>query len=82
LMPVAESAHVRLLLTSSCEGLVTVNAGHLRQAFFHLLGFALDSCAAGAEVRITAAEDEGATQVVVRRDCAAATGSCGGISVD
>jgi signal transduction histidine kinase len=65
LLPVAESAKVKLSLSSGSECLVNFQASRLRQAVFHLLEFALGSAAAGAEVKITASQDDEAARVVV-----------------
>jgi signal transduction histidine kinase len=53
LRPVAESAGVELSMASTSDCLVYLEASGLRQALYHLLGYALDSSASGAEMKIT-----------------------------
>jgi K+-sensing histidine kinase KdpD len=70
LLPVAELANVKLSLlcrsgTSSSDCLVNFQASRLRQALFHLLEFALGSAAAGAEVKITAGDEDEAARLTV-----------------
>jgi signal transduction histidine kinase len=57
LMPVADSAGVKLGMASSAECQVSVEARALRTALYHLLGFALDACAGGADVKIMVGEE-------------------------
>jgi signal transduction histidine kinase len=52
LRPVAEAAGVNLSMASSSDCLVCLEATSLRQALYHLLGHALDSCASGAQLKI------------------------------
>jgi signal transduction histidine kinase len=74
LQPVAEARSVKLSLicagicpagTSSAECLVKFPASRLRQAFFHLLEFALERCAAGSQIKISAAEENDVIGVTV-----------------
>lgn len=65
LLPVAESANVKLSLTSSRDSLVNFHAGRLRQAVFYLLEFALGSAAVGAEVKVAASEEEESVRITV-----------------
>jgi signal transduction histidine kinase len=66
LLPVAESAKVKLSLTSNSDCRVNFQASRLRQALFHLLEFALGSSTPGAEVKITAREaDEARVTVAI-----------------
>jgi signal transduction histidine kinase len=60
LLPVAESKKVKLLLATSADCMVHFQAGRLGQALTHLLEFAIQFCAAGAEVEIVA-DAEGET---------------------
>jgi signal transduction histidine kinase len=74
LLPVAQSNQVKVVLTSDSDGLVNFQASRLRQALFHLLEFALASCAAGGQIqiKITADEDEEAVRVTVAISATAA----------
>ena len=65
LLPVAESANLKLSLTSRGDSLVNFQAGRLRQAVFYLLEFALGSAAVGAEVKVTVGEEEESVRVTV-----------------
>jgi len=65
LLPVAQLAKVTVSLTSSSECRVVFQASRLRQALVHLLEFALDSGAAGAEIVITADEENHTARVTV-----------------
>ena len=59
-LPMAESARVKLSVSSSASCVVNFQASRLRQGLVHLLEFALGSAAAGAELTITTAGDEAA----------------------
>ncbi len=65
LLPMAESARVKLVLASSADCVVKVQASRLRQALAHVIEFALASSGPGAEVKITADERDGTGQVAV-----------------
>ena len=67
LLPVAQSNQVEVVLTSDSDGLVNFQASRLRQGLFHLLEFALASCAVGGQIqiKITAGEDEESVRVTV-----------------
>jgi two-component system C4-dicarboxylate transport sensor histidine kinase DctB len=65
LLPVAESAKVKLFVASSSDCPVSFQASRLRQGLTHLLDFAIQSCADGAEVKITAREEGEAARVRV-----------------
>jgi light-regulated signal transduction histidine kinase (bacteriophytochrome) len=68
LLPIAELAKVRLSLISSSECQVNFQTSRLRQGFFHLLSFAVDSSASGADVKITLREeDEARVTVAISR---------------
>jgi signal transduction histidine kinase len=65
LLPVAESAKVKLSFISGSDCLVNFQASRLRQGVFHLLEFTLSSAATGTEITITASEDDEAVRLVV-----------------
>jgi K+-sensing histidine kinase KdpD len=80
LLPVAESTRVRLSLTcssaiSSSGCTVKFDASRLRQGLTHLLEFAIESCHAGAYVKITADEDDEGAQVRVAISAVEASGA-------
>jgi len=65
LLPAAESARVKLFFASSSDCLVNFQASRLRQALVHLLEFAMESSASGAEVKITADEKDANARVAI-----------------
>jgi|ERR1700676_804708 two-component system sensor histidine kinase CiaH len=65
LLPVAESKRVKVSLTSGSECVVNFQPSRLRQALFHLLESAVGSCAEGAEVIITAGEENDGVRVTL-----------------
>jgi signal transduction histidine kinase len=65
LLPAAELANVKLLLACGVGFPVTFQASRLRQGLVHLLEFALDSCASGGEIKITADEKDETGRVTV-----------------
>jgi signal transduction histidine kinase len=65
LLPVAQSARVKVSLTSASDCLVNFQASRLRQALVHLLESTVGAPAAGAEAKITAGEENHAVRVTV-----------------
>ena len=59
LLPVAESAEVRLSLNGDCPCFVLFEAERLRRAIFHLLEFVLGCTGAGAVVNIEVKKNNG-----------------------
>ena len=58
LRPVAQSMQLTMSLTPSVSIHVALEPLRLRQALFHLLGFALESCAARSELQISVFEED------------------------
>lgn len=58
LRPVAQSMRLSLCLTPAVSIHVAIEPARLRQALFHLLGFALESSAAGSELQIAVFEED------------------------
>ncbi len=80
LLPGAGSADVRLSLTcssaiSSSGCTVNFHGSGLRQGLTHLLEFAIESCRPGADVKITADEDDEGAQVRVAISAVEASGA-------
>jgi hypothetical protein len=69
---VAEAAGVKVSLISGSDCLVSFQSSRLHQAIVHLLQFGLASAAPGAEVRISADEQDEVVRVTV-----AVSPSCG-----
>jgi K+-sensing histidine kinase KdpD len=63
LLPVAEAAKVKLLLTSNSACRVNFQPSRLRQAINYLIGFAIESSAGQSEIKITADEERGVARI-------------------
>ena len=81
LLPMAESAKVKLVLASLSDCVVRVQASRLRQALAHVVEFALES--SGPEVKITAEkkDDTGQAAVVVSASTLSECGAPGAKAV-